>query len=55
MWLNSYGKNINSVKHVFHEVDPLEVEANTFACEILDIPYPNSKFSITKKTLKRLK
>ena len=55
MWLNSYGKNIDSVKHVFHEVDPLEVDANTFACEILEIPYPNSKFSITKKTLKRLK
>lgn len=54
MWLNYYGKNIDSVKHVFHEVDPLEVEANTFACEILNIPYPNSKFSITKKTLKRL-
>lgn len=59
MWLNYYvnncGKNIDSVKHVFHEIDPLEVDANTFACEILDIPYPNSKFSITKTTLKRLK
>jgi hypothetical protein len=55
MWLNYYGKSINSVKHVFHEIDPLEVDANTFACEILDIPYPNSKFSITKQTLKRLK
>ena len=55
MWLNYYGKNIDSVKHVFHEVDPLEVDANTFACEILNIPYPNSMFSITKKTLKRLK
>jgi hypothetical protein len=55
MWLNYYGKSISSVKHVFHEIDPLEVDANTFACEILDIPYPNSKFSITKQTLKRLK
>lgn len=55
MWLKSYGKSIDSVKHVFHEIDPLEVDANTFACEILEIPYPNSKFSITKKTLKRLK
>jgi hypothetical protein len=55
MWLNYYGKNIDTVKHVFHEIDPLEVDANTFACEILDIPYPNSKFSITENTLKRLK
>ena len=55
MWLNYYGKNISIVKHVFHEIDPLEVDANTFACEILNIPYPNSKFSITKQTLKRLK
>jgi hypothetical protein len=54
MWLNYYGKNIDTIKHVFHEIDPLEVDANTFACEILDIPYPNSKFSITKQTLKRL-
>lgn len=55
MWLNHYDYTLNSVKHVFHEVDPLEVDANTFACEMLEIPYPNSKFSITKKTLKRLK
>jgi hypothetical protein len=54
MWLNYYGKSLDSVKHVFHEIDPLEVDANTFACEILDIPYPNSKFSITIQTLKRL-
>ena len=54
MWLNHYDYTLNSVKHVFHEIDPLEIDANTFACEILDIPYPNSKFSITKKTLKRL-
>jgi hypothetical protein len=55
MWLNYYGKSLDSVKHVFHEIDPLEVDANTFACEILDISYPNSKFSITKQTLKKLK
>ena len=55
MWLEYYGKNINSVKHVFHEIDPIEVDANTFACEMLDIPYPNSTFSITEETLKRLK
>jgi len=55
MWLEYYDKNLSSVKHVFHEVDPLEVDANTFACEMLNIPYPNSKFSITKETLKRLR
>lgn len=54
-WLNYYNKDINSVLHVFHEVDPIEVDANTFACEMLGIPYPNSKFSITNKTLKRLR
>jgi len=54
MWINQYEYTRNSVEHVFHEVDPLEVEANTFACEMLGIPYPNSKFSITEETLGRL-
>ena len=53
-WINQYPYTRTSVEHVFHEVDPLEVEANTFACEMLGIPYPNSKFSITEDTLKRL-
>ena len=44
----------NKVEHVFHELIPSEVDANIFACEILNIDYPGSKFEITNKTLKQL-
>lgn len=52
-WLSTY-KVRDTALHVFHEIDPLEVDANVFACEILRIPYPESKFSITDETLKLL-
>ena len=47
-------EKMNTFLHVFHEVDPMEVDANTFASEKLDIKYPGSKFTITNETLKML-
>ncbi len=38
--------NLKLVDHVFHEVSPAEVDANVFACEVLGIMYPGSKFDI---------
>jgi hypothetical protein len=50
------GADRNTMNHVFHEIDPMEIDANVFACEFLDIPYNgSSKFDITNKTLKKLK
>lgn len=44
------------INHVFHEIDPMEIDANIFACEILGIKYNGSgKFDITPTTLKKLK
>ena len=54
-WLDNYRKDINLLNHVFHEILPFEVDANVFACEILNIEYPGSKFEITDKTLEMLK
>jgi len=50
-WLSTY-KCRDTALHVFHEIDPAEVDVNVFACEMLDIPYPGSKFEITNDTLK---
>jgi hypothetical protein len=50
-WKAHYGVDIDVVNHVFHEIDPQEVDANVFASEILNIPYPGSKFNITSATL----
>lgn len=41
-------------EHVFHEIIPHEVDANTFACETLGIEYPSSKFAVTHESLKCL-
>ena len=41
--------------HVFHELLPAETDANIFACEMLDIEYPGSKFELTNQTLKLFK
>lgn len=49
------GKEQNVIDHVLHEIVPYEVDANIFACELLEIDYPSSKFGITKKTLGMLK
>lgn len=49
------GKDQNVLQHVLHEVLPYEVDANIFACELLEVDYPMSKFAITKKILEMLK
>ena len=53
-WFEFHDYTKHSMEHVFHEILPYETDANTFACELLEIDYPNSKFKITKETLKRL-
>ena len=53
-WFNEY-KDINLMKHVLHEILPQEIDANTFACELMSIRYPGSKFDITQERLRRLK
>ena len=47
---------LDLAEHTLHELNPLEIDANMFASEILEIPYPNnkSKFSLTNKRLKKL-
>lgn len=54
LWLSTF-KDEDTALHVYHEIDPSEVDANTFACEILEVDYPGSKFGITKKRLKKLR
>ena len=53
-WKAYYNKDENLINHVFHEILPYEVDANVFACEILKIEYPGSKFEITDYTLRTL-
>ena len=50
----SFDVDEKTVRHVFHEVNPAEIDANIFACETLDIEYPGSKFQITPYTLSLL-
>ncbi len=49
--LEKSGSNRSMVDHVFHEIMPIEIDANTFACELLEIDYPSSKFAMTQETL----
>lgn len=48
------GISESDFEHVFHEINPYEVDANMFACEALGIPYPGSGFAITDSTLEIL-
>lgn len=51
-------KNTNctedTVNHVFHEMNPAEVDANMFATEMMGIKYLGNAFNITEETLKLL-
>lgn len=51
MWLKNCGESENMTMHVLHEILPFEVDANTFACELMNIEYPGSKFDITPRRL----
>ena len=58
-WKNEYmvkqlGYHDNTIDHVFHELAPFEIDANLFACEMLDIEYPGSSFFMTNETLELL-
>lgn len=53
MWESQYkGDRWNEFCHVFHEISPQDVDANVFACELLEIDYPGSKFELTEDRLK---
>lgn len=47
--------NLKLVDHVLHEVCPAEVDANVFACEVLGVSYPGSKFDIDDDRINRLR
>lgn len=49
------GKTEDLINHVFHEMNPSEVDANTFATEMMGIKYLGNTFNITEETLKLLK
>lgn len=52
---NTTGKTEDLINHVFHEMNPSEVDANTFATEMMGIKYLGNTFNITEETLKLLK
>ena len=54
-YLMSLGHTEDILQHVFHEVLPYEVDANMFACEVLGVVYPSSKFAVTDYTIGLLK
>lgn len=45
------GKNEDFVNHIFHELNPAEVDAHIFASEMTDIKYNGTGFNITNETL----
>lgn len=49
--INQLAYHDNTIDHVFHELAPFEIDANLFACELLNIEYPGSSFHLTKETL----
>jgi len=54
LWLKTYTKEPILIEHVLHEIMPKEIDANIFACEMLEIDYPGSKFQLTEDTIKML-
>lgn len=52
--INQLGYHNNTIDHVFHELAPFEIDANLFACEMLDIEYPGSNFHLREDTLELL-
>jgi DNA integrity scanning protein DisA with diadenylate cyclase activity len=54
-YLKNKGNDENNINHVLHEILPYEIDANIFACELLNIGYPGSKFQINDHTISLLK
>lgn len=48
-------KSEDLVNHIFHELNPAEVDANIFACEMVGKKYSGSAFDITDNSLLLLK
>jgi len=49
------GQSEDLINHVFHEMNPAEVDANTFATEMMGIKYLGNAFNLTEETLNKLK
>ncbi|MEK6881853.1 MAG: hypothetical protein AABY22_19705 [Nanoarchaeota archaeon] len=49
------GKNEDLINHIFHELNPAEIDANIFACEMTGIKFSGNAFNITSNSLKLLK
>jgi hypothetical protein len=45
----------DTINHVFHELNPAEVDANIFATEMMGEKYLGNAFNITEQTLQLLK
>lgn len=52
--IDELGYHENTINHVFHELAPFEIDANLFACELLNIEYPGSGFHMRKETTEKL-
>jgi hypothetical protein len=49
-----YKKSEDTINHIFHELNPAEVDANIFACEVTKIRFNGNLFNINKDALKSL-
>lgn len=50
-----YNQDKDKIDHVFHEMNPAEVDAHIFACELSGIPFKGTVFDITDEKLNLLK
>lgn len=51
---NHFIKNEDLINHIFHELNPAEVDANTFASEMTGIKFKGNAFNIDSDSLKLL-
>jgi len=50
-----FGKSEDVINHLLHEVNPAEVDANVFACEMTEMKFVGNAFDIDNESLKKLK
>lgn len=50
-----FKKDEDLINHIFHELNPEEVDANIFASELTGIPFNKNTFEITEENLSLLK